>query len=677
MNTLGWIRVAAVAPTLQVADVAHNLAATQQALQEAESAGVAVCIFPEMGLTGYTCNDLFHQRTLLRASIDALLALVRWSESAFAGLFAVGLPVEVDGQIFNVAAVIHRGQLLGLVPKRYLPNYQEFYDARYFASAATLRSSRVSLIGSRDRADSVPIGTDLLFQASDWPALTLGVEICEDVWMPVPPSSLQALNGATLLANLSASPEGIGKVGYRRQLIASQSGRCLAGYIYAAAGGGESTTDLVFGGHCLIAENGTILAESPRFQSQSTCIISEIDLERLQFARAQTTSFATGTLTPELATPMRTIAFRLERDPAPLPPRRRIDAHPFVPAGHSELRDRCEEIFSIQVGGLSKRLAHLGDLPVTIGVSGGLDSTLALLVACKTMDRRSRPRRQIQAMTMPGFGTTNRTYTNAKLLMSELGVSSEEIDIRGLCLEQFRQLRHRPFGLEIDGLTVEQFTEQLRQLPAERRRHDLTFENVQARMRTSLLMNRGFVIGTGDLSELALGWCTYNADHMSMYNVNGSVPKTLVKFLVNWAAEHQFQGAVQAVLRDVVATEISPELLPPAPDGRIEQTTESLVGPYELHDFFLFHFLRAGASPRKILELARYADFDGDYSMETIRHWLKGFVRRFFASQYKRSCLPDGPKVGSVSLSPRGDWRMPTDAVAELWLRDLDADAIP
>jgi NAD+ synthase (glutamine-hydrolysing) len=506
----------------------------------------------------------------------------------------------------------------------------------------------------------------LLFSAPGEPDAIVGVEICEDLWVPVPPSSDQALAGANVLVNLSASNEVIGKVGYRRELVSSQSGRCIAGYVYCSSGVHESTTDLVFGGHCLVAENGSIIAESPRFDREPALLVHEIDLQRLQADRLSTTTFHDAGPRRQF----RCIAFELDaikdRNLS-----RTIDAHPFVPRGEHELKERCDEIFHTQVAGLAKRLEHIGNPPVTIGVSGGLDSTLALLVTCKTFDALKSPRSKILAFTMPGFGTTSRTKNNAIALMRQLGVTAREIDIRHLCLAEWKALGYKPFGIGLDGLDVESLTAKLRDLPADKR-HDLVFENLQARVRTNLLMNAGFVIGTGDVSELALGWCTYNADHMSMYNVNVSIPKTLVKFLVRWAAQNEFEGEARRTLLDIADTEISPELLPADGSGKV-QSTEGSIGPYELHDFFLYHFIRTGASPSKILYFARHAKFDREYPPDRLKHWLGVFLKRFFANQFKRSTLPDGPKVGTISLSPRGDWRMPSDAVVAAWLAELEA----
>jgi NAD+ synthase (glutamine-hydrolysing) len=542
-----------------------------------------------------------------------------------------------------------------------LPNYKEFYEARWFTPGARNRAAHVDWKGN----PHTPFGTDLLFADEKLQGVVLGVEICEDLWTPISPSCFQALAGAKILVNLSASNEVIGKASYRRQLVASQSGRCIAGYVYACSGACESTTDVVFGGHALIAENGSLLAESPRFLRDDALLVSDIDVERLQNDRQKMNSFD-DSLDLVRDRPFRRIPFLLQKSPTRLV--RPVDAHPFVPAGQTQLAERCGDIFQAQVAGLAKRLEHLGKPPVAIGVSGGLDSTLALLVACKTFDTLQTPRSKIGALTMPGFGTTGRTRTNAVALMQHLGVTAREIDIRELCLNEMRALGHRPFGITLTDLTLESFTAKLIDLSAEHRQ-DLVFENVQARMRTSLLMNSGFVVGTGDLSEYALGWCTYNGDHMSMYNPNVSIPKTLVKFLVDWIARSEFKGAEQKTLLDIVATEISPELLPTAKDGQGTQATERLIGPYELHDFFLFHFLRYGAPPEKILFLAEHAKFEREYSQEVLTRWLKVFIERFFASQFKRSCLPDGPKVGTISLSPRGDWRMPSDAQAAVWLQ--------
>lgn len=658
----GFVRVAAAAPVVRIGDCATNAARTLEQLRTAEAQGVNLIVFPELGLTGYTCADLFLQPVLQRAARAALSEIVRASVTAFAGVAIVGLPLVVDDQLFNCAAVIQRGRLLGIVPKSYLPNYKEFYEARWFAPAVQARSRSVTL-----DEQEVPFGTATLFAATDVEEFVLGVEICEDLWGPLPPSSLQAQAGATILVNLSASNEIIGKAGYRRSLVVSQSGRCAAAYVYSSCGVHESTTDLVFGGHCLIAENGVLLEESRRFQRTATLTVADIDLERLRVDRTRTTSIGQGNLYA---------AHTFARQPFTLGAlpradlRRTIEALPFVPRGQDQLRERCEEIFQTQVAGLARRLEQIGTPKVAIGVSGGLDSTLALLVACKTMDALGVPRNRIQGFSMPGFGTTPRTRGNAADLMRQLGVAGREVDIRALCFEEMRALGHEPFEVPL-GPDVQSLAVRLQHLPPDAQ-EDLVFENVQARMRTQLLMNAGFVVGTGDVSELALGWCTYNADHMSMYNPNVSIPKTLVRFLVTWAANNEFEGEVRQTLLDVVATPISPELLPTNAAGHSAQSTEGVVGPYELHDFFLFHFLRYAAPPAKILFLAQHAAFSRPYSETELRRWLTVFLKRFFGNQFKRSALPDGPKVGSVSLSPRGDWRMPSDGEVAVWLRNLE-----
>ena len=667
----GFLRVAAASPELRVADPKFNAARTLDLLKQAEGMGCDLVVFPELGLTGYTCGDLFHDRTLQQAATDALDWLAHRAADEFGGVYVVGLPVLVAGRLFNTAAVCYGRQVLGVVPKAFLPTYREFYDARYFAPAAAGVEDECHLA-----RDTAAFGTGLLFRCGDDSRLVIGVEVCEDLWVPEPPSGRLALAGATVLVNLSASPETVGKAGYRKQLVLNQSARCMAGYVYAGAGPGESSQDLVFGGHCLIAENGTMLAESARFRRDAHLTVADLDVDRLVRERAATNTFH------EARPGVDRRPFKLgtgdfntrwlirdegpDRDP---PLIRHVDPHPFVPSDPATLDDRCAEIFATQVCGLTTRLAHINASTVAIGVSGGLDSTLALLVACKAFDALDKPRTGIKGLTMPGFGTTGRTRNNADRLMDLLGTSRREADIRQMSLDQMRAIGHAPFGIPLDGLTVEALTDRLLSLPTDER-HDLTFENTQARVRTSLLMNTGFVVGTGDLSELAVGWCTFNADHMSMYNPNVGVPKTLVAFLVRWAARTQFDGPARDVLLDVADTVISPELLPVAADGT-SQVTEDAVGPYELIDFFLYHFLRWGTPPEKILFLAGHATFSKPYTTDDLRYWLKEFLRRFFASQYKRSTLPDGPKVGSVTLSPRGDWRMPSDASAAAWLESL------
>ncbi len=581
-------------------------------------------------------------------------------------LVVVGLPVMVRNSLYNCAAVIGDGTVLGVIPKQFIPNYKEFYESRWFSSANGTEPKEVDFDGA-----PVPFGIDLLFQAGP---VVVGIEICEDLWMPIPPSSHQAVAGANVLLNLSASNETIGKHRYRTELVVNQSGRCIAAYAYASAGPTESTTDLVFGGHCLIAENGSLVEESRRVGDggpmlrDSYFITADVDIERLQNDRRWTTSF--DDCVPRLPFPYRRIEFRLADTLPGL--RRHVSGTPFVPREDEELHRRCTEIFGIQTAALAKRVEQLSEQStLNIGVSGGLDSTLALLVAVKMCDRMGFPRRRVQGLTMPGFGTTERTRNNALELMRHLGVPQETIDIRPLCLQAFRSLEHRPFGLDTAGLEVDEFQEALANLPPEQRQ-DLVFENVQARIRTFLLMSRGFVVGTGDLSEAALGWSTYNGDHMSMYNPNCSIPKTLVKLLVRYVALHEFDGEARETLLSIAGTPISPELLPLSAQGEMLQSTEETLGPYELHDFFLFHVVRNGFRPEKILFLARHAEFTQEHAPQAVERTLATFYRRFFFNQFKRSCVPDGPKVGSVSLSPRGDWRMPSDADPSIWLKQRE-----
>ena len=610
-------------------------------MRQASDKGVQIIAFPEMSVTAYTCLDLFVQQTLLKNAEQALLKLV--SDTADLNILTIaGTPLVTENRLINAAIAFQSGKILGVVPKTYIPNYKEFQEQRWFTSATELRDKTVS-IGDR----TYPLGSHLLFTAGQ---VKVGIEICEDLWVPVPPSSLLAMEGANILVNISASNELIGKHHYLRSLICQQSARCMAGYVYASAGFGESSTDLVFAGNGIIAENGTLLEESPRFTMQEQLVISEIDIENLQNDRQVNTSFMHGASTL-LASETITIPFALSENSGQPVLTRSVDPHPFTPSGDA-LKERCEEIFQIQVAGLAKRIVHTHSRTAVVGISGGLDSTLALLVTVMTFDALNIPRNQILGITMPGFGTTDRTYTNACDLIRSLGITLKEISIKDACLQHFKDISHNPSV------------------------HDVTYENSQARERTQILMDvanqeNGLVIGTGDLSELALGWATYNGDHMSMYGVNGSIPKTLVRYLVEWVAHNRVDEASRATLLDIVDTPISPELIPADENGNIKQKTEDLVGPYELHDFFLYHFLRFGSSPAKIYFLAQQA-FGGSYDKETIRKWLHTFFRRFFQQQFKRSCLPDGPKVGSVSLSPRGDWRMPSDAMATLWLKEIE-----
>lgn len=638
----GFVKVAAGIPKVQVADCFYNIAQIESLMREASGQGVQMMAFPELSVTAYTCLDLFAQQTLLREAERALLRLVESTRDL--ELFTlVGIPLVAGNRLINAAVAFQKGEILGVVPKTYLSNYKEFQEERWFTSSLELQEQQIRIGGK-----SYPMSSWMLFESGE---VCAGVEICEDLWVPVPTSSWLSMHGANLLFNLSASNELIGKMQYRRQLISQQSARCLAGYIYASSGFGESTTDLVFSGHSLIAENGTILAESSRFAQNGELVISEIDIHNLQHDRLVTTSFTRGTRLGSQEQKPLTVPFALpEYDLRKYPLTRSIDPHPFTPGG-SALKERCEEIFQIQLSGLAKRLRHAHAQTAVIGISGGLDSTLALLVTVMAFDYLQLPRQQVIGVTMPGFGTTGRTYNNAVSLIRSLGVTLREVSIKPACIQHFQDIGH------------------------DSQIHDITYENSQARERTQILMDianqsNGLVIGTGDLSELALGWATYNGDHMSMYGVNGSIPKTLVKYLVEWVAENKVDETSKATLLDIVDTPISPELIPADEQGNIRQKTEDLVGPYELHDFFLYHFLRFGSTPEKIFFLAQKA-FEGIYPDEVIQKWLHTFLRRFFQQQFKRSCLPDGPKVGSISLSPRGDWRMPSDAAATAWLEKI------
>jgi NAD+ synthase (glutamine-hydrolysing) len=672
----GFLRLAAASAHTTVADPKANRLALERLLAHLGEPDIA--LFPELCLSGYTCGELFRQSTLLDQCLAELAALAE-STASHPALIVVGLPLRVGGCLYNMAAAIQSGTVLGLVPKQYLPTYQEFYEGRWFQSGRSQANPGAGPLPPHielPKLGLIPIGIDLLFQAGQ---ALVGIEICEDLWMPIPPSSLQALAGANVLLNLSASNETIGKASYRNQLITSQSGRCLAAYAYASAGPGESTTDLVFGGHCAIAENGTLLAESARVgsglvSSQSkyalgTFAVVDIDLQRLQHDRQTTQTFGQGR-SQFVTQGVRRIPFAWQ--PASRPLKRYITGQPFVPKDVHTLDERCQEIFEIQCAGLAKRVQQLpATAPLVIGVSGGLDSTLALLVAQRMCRFYRIPTARIHGLTMPGFGTSELTLRNAKRLMELLEVTSWTTDIRETCLQVFQALGHRPLGLEIKDQPLQVFQRELEALPNQSR-NDLVFENVQARVRTLMLMSRGFVLGTGDLSEAALGWCTYNGDHMSMYNVNASVPKTLVRFLVRYVAHHEYDGEIRDCLLSIADTPISPELLPLARDGKIEQSTEASIGPYELHDFFLYHLVRTGASPSKMEYMAQHAEFSTNYSPPQIRQALTIFLKRFFGNQFKRSCVPDGPKVGTVSLSPRGDWRMPSDASVAAWLEDLN-----
>ena len=631
----GFIKAACGIPEIEVADCAVNRVRIREKIGELERLGARIMVLPELCMTGYTCGDLFWQTSLLREAKEALLLLAEETKDVEALIF-VGLPMEIYGKLFNVAAALKGGKVLGLIPKRNIPAYAEFYEGRHFTPGQD-EVTEILLGGEK-----VPFGTRQVFVCETMPELKIAAEICEDLWAPAPPSVGHAMAGATVIVNLSASDEMTGKDTYRRMLVSVQSASLICGYVYASAGEGESSTDLVFGGHSLIAENGVLLAESERFCNQT--ISTELDIQRLAGERRRMTTYPV-----QDGSGYRLTEFSLRLMETPLT--RKIDPKPFVPGDQRERDKRCDEILNIQAMGLKKRLAHTRCRSAVIGISGGLDSTLALLVTARAFDKLGIEREKITAVTMPCFGTTDRTYTNACELARCLGATLKEVDIREAVTLHFRDIGH-------DGDN-----------------RDVTYENAQARERTQVLMDvanqaGGMVIGTGDLSELALGWATYNGDHMSMYGVNASVPKTLVRHLVRYFADTCGDEKLAAILFDVLDTPVSPELLPPE-DGKISQCTEELVGPYELHDFFLYYMLRLGFAPGKIYRLALEA-FAGVYTEETVRRWLKEFYRRFFMQQFKRSCLPDGPKVGSVAVSPRGDWRMPSDACAAGWLREIE-----
>lgn len=654
----GFVRIAALSPRVAIGNPDKNVNYLWAEINHLEHADIILS--PELSITGYTCGDLFGQE---RLTLKALSATHKMALNVSEQIVVVGLPFVFESNLYNCAAVLNDGRIAGIIPKQYLPTYKEFYEKRWFQSGEGLPNTMVDIYGQ-----ATPFGPNLLFA---YEGVKVGVEICEDVWMPIPPSCYHTIAGANIILNLSASNETVGKSDYRTDLVKNQSGRCVCAYAYASSGPMESTSDLVFGGHSLIGENSHILAESPRVgkgNKSSSVIVADVDYQKLNHERRSSTSFGDST---SCVTNHVTIPVELTDYVESLSLKRKVPKHPFVPSDPKRLHDRCEDIFGIQMMGLAGRLPYITG-PLNIGVSGGLDSTLALLVAAKACDELMFGRKRIQGITMPGFGTTKKTKKNAKKLMRGLGISQKEIDIRAMALQMFNDMGYRPFdiGIPKEALTMEVLEEGLANL--EPNAQDLTFENVQARVRTLTLMSHGFVLGTGDLSELALGWCTYNGDHMSMYNVNCSIPKTLVKFLVEYVANNDESFSnVKDILLDVVDTEISPELLPPGKDGEIVQSTEDKLGPYELHDFFLSHFIRNGSSPTKIYHLACHA-FRSDYDCEVIKKTLGIFFHRFFTNQFKRNCVPDGPKVGSVSLSPRGDWRMPSDADAKMWLKEVD-----
>lgn len=632
----GFIKVAAATPKIKVADVDCNTELICNQIDEAAKNGAKVLVFPELCLTGYTCSDLFWQSLMLEKVKEKTIEIAGYSKD-YDMLIMIGIPYEHNGKLYNVGVVLHKGKILGMVTKKHLPNYSEFYEARHFTKGFE-KVVTVDFAGQK-----VPMGMNILFKCENRPDMVIGVEICEDLWVPNPPSIRHTMAGATIIANLSASDEVTGKSIYRRDLVAGQSARLICGYIYADAGEGESSTDLVYSAHNMIAENGRMLAEAKRFINQT--VYGDIDLDRIKNERRKMTTYDSKDEEDYTV-----VTFEMNMDNNELSAK--INNMPFVPGDIAKRNERCEEILTIQAMGLKKRLEHTNAKSAIIGISGGLDSTLALLVTVRAFDMLGRDRKGIVAVTMPGFGTTDRTYDNALKMIEKLGTTFIEINISDAANEHFKAIGH-------DSSI-----------------HDVTYENVQARQRTLYLMNlanqyNGFVVGTGDLSELALGWATYNGDHMSMYGVNASIPKTLVRHLVRYYADTCDDIELNKVLMDVLDTPVSPELLPPQDNGEIAQKTEDLVGPYELHDFFMYYMLRLGYTPKKIYYLARNA-FEGIYDDETILKWLKTFYRRFFAQQFKRSCLPDGPKVGTVAVSPRGDLRMPSDACVTIWLKELE-----
>lgn len=641
----GFVRVAAVVPKMKVADISYNTEQIIEAAIKTSKQGASFIVFPELCITGYTVGDLFHQDILLEDSLKALQSITQKTKTLLS-VIVVGLPIIIDGKIFNIAAVVSQGNILGLVPKTYIPGYKEFYEKRWFSPAENLISKEIDLFGKK-----VPVGSDILFKSITNKHCIFGVEICEDLWGPLPPSSFHAIAGATIIANLSASNELVGKANYRRELVVGQSARSICGYIYTSCGMNESTTDLVFSGHALIADNNTLLTESKRFSPETEIISADIDLLHIVEDRVRTTSFG------DTATEIKKKPYRYVDLPNVIPQvnedlKREIAENPFLPKDISERNRVAEEIFEIQVSGLLKRLQYTGIKKVLVGLSGGLDSTLALLVCIEAFKKARLPIKNICTITMPGFGTTKGTRSNAYKLAEASGVSIEEISITDGAEQQFKDIQH-------DG-----------------KNEDVTFENVQARYRTMILMNKsnqigGLVVGTGDLSEIALGWNTFTGDHVSHYNVNAGVPKTLVRHIVEWRMNTELISTMQKVLNDILNTPISPELKSHA-KGKIAQKTEEIIGPYALHDFFLYHFLRWGSSPKKIRRIAKHA-FGGTYTNTEITKWLKVFISRFFRNQWKRSVMPDGPKIGSVALSPRGDWRMPSDAELDIWLKELDS----
>ena len=648
---LDFIRLACAVPAVRVGDVKKNVQDICTKIAEADKANSDVVVFPELALTGYTCADLFFQETLQQACVWGLQKIMDFSVDYPDVTAVVGVPVVIGGQMYNCGAVISGGKLHGLVPKTYLPNYNEFYERRWFSSSEDLQLSEVKASSLGLKGDAIiPVGRDLLFRIGD--GTLMGVEICEDLWTPMPPSTMQTLNGAELIVNLSASNETVGKRSYRRQLVAHQSSICSCIYAYASAGCTESTQDLVFSGHSIVAENGTLLAENKNLIDTDYLLVQDGDLGKVRSVRRKNKSVKDAVSLYGKITPMRSIdcgAGALRSDGTLY----HLEKLPFVPSAREDRMERCMSVFQIQVAGLKQRLSVIGGANAVIGISGGLDSTLALLVAVEAMRQLGRPATDVHGITMPCFGTSDRTYQNSWELMRTLGITCKEVNIRDAVNQHFADIGHDPAV------------------------HNATYENSQARERTQILMDYasrvgGIVVGTGDLSELALGWCTYNGDHMSMYGVNASIPKTLIRWMIDAISESDAFAASRAVLKDILDTPISPELLPPDETGKISQNTEDLVGPYALHDFFLYYMVRYDYSPTKIYHLACRA-FEKDFDAATIKKWLKAFCRRFFTQQFKRSCMPDGVKVGNISLSPRGDWRMPSDASGRIWLEEVEA----
>ena len=687
-ENLGMVRVASGSHRVEVGNCAYNSQRIIAMMTRAQGVKARILILNELGTTAYTCGDLFRQPVLLEAAQAAIEAVRVASLTVHDGMVTIGAPLQIDGVTYNCAVVIQGGKILGVVPKGYLPTYGEFHEGLWFRRGFNLRNRTIDLNGQKVRC-----GIDLLFEASDFPGLVFGIEICEDGWAVIAPHRLQALAGAVLIGNLSASNETVGKDDYREQLVVGHSSEALCGYIYASAGEGESSVDVVFGGHLMIGELGAMLARKEPLSGEDEPLIhADLDVEHLLHERTRINSFHECA---EFFKPMldhvgyQRIAFQVKAPAPPAKLARFYDARPFVPSGGATLHKRCRQVYKIQVRGLKKRLEHLcrkrggvktacanwlkaGRPLAVMGISGGADSTEVLMVAIKAFDELGIPRALLHCYALPGYGTTKQTYNNSIELMKLLGVTMKEVNIRARCLLAWQEEGYKPFGIDVTGLSLEQFVEKLTKLPAGSK--DLGFENKQARARTDILMNAGFVIGTGDLSEQAAGWATYNADHMSMYNPNAGVPKTLVNFLIKWAAENEFEGDLRRVLIDIAETEVSPELLPPGPDGKIAQKTNETIGPADLRDFFLYHLVRWGSRPSKIVRLALQAKFYTDYTEAEIRKWLRVFIERFFDQRFKPECQPGGPLVGSVSLNPRFKWHHPSDMVEDEFLRELDAD---